>query len=259
VLDETKAIWWYELDGRQAGPVTAAALARLVDEGRVRPAQLVWKDGMAGWQPIAGVADFAAAFAAVPRATIPAPPPMPPAFSGAGAPGEARRGAFVEPAAPPAGAAWEEISVATVILLSIVTLGIYGLVRYYETGRGYERLAGGASQFGRNFWLGVGLGIAGSVLNVFHGLGLPFAIAALVFQYLALAEALRLRDEGIRRAGLQVAVTPEGTHRTLFVVGALLYIVLVGFVILLVQAVKWFTDWNAVAAALRARGAGGAA
>jgi hypothetical protein len=256
VLDDALALWWYEQDGKQAGPVTAAALARLVEEGRLLPAHLVWKDGMAGWAPVASVADFAAAVAAAPRATIPAPPPVPPPLGTQRPPGPtpgAAPGGFPRAGtAPPA--QWEEISVAAVVLLSIVTFGIYGLVRFYETGRGYEVLAGVPSRFARNFWLGVGLGIAGAGLNVFHGLGLPFGIAALVFQYLALTEALRLRDEGLRRAGLTVTVTPEGTHKALFVMGALLAAILVGLVLLLVLAAKWFGDWNAIAAAARGGG-----
>ncbi len=250
MLDDAQAVWWFEQDGKQAGPVTAAALGRLVEEGRVLPAHLVWKDGMAGWTPLSSVSELAAALGASPRTTVPAPPPVPPrppptTFGPA-------PGSFA-PAGTAAAPQWSEIPVAAVLLLSIVTFGIYGLVRFYETGRGYEALAGGPSRFARNFWLGVGLGVAGATLNVVHGLGLPFAIAAVVFQYLALAEALRLRDEGLRRAGLAVTVTPEGTHKALFVVGALLYVVLVGFVVLLVQAAKWFGDWNAIAAAARGR------
>ncbi len=48
-------------------------------------------------------------------------------------------------------------------------------------------------------------------------------------------------------------MTPEGTHKALFIVGAVLYVVVVGLVVLCVQAAKWFSDWNAIGAALRPR------
>ena len=138
------------------------------------------------------------------------------------------------------------------ILLSIVTFGVYGLVKFYQTGKAYEALAGRTSSFSRNFWLFIGLGVGGFFVNAASAfLGLPLAVASLVFQVLTLNEALALRAEGLRRAGIQPAVTSDGTHKTLLIVGILLSFVVVGIVVLLVQAAKWFSDWNAIGAALR--------
>jgi hypothetical protein len=254
MLDDTSAVWWYGKDGQQAGPVTAAALGRLVAEGRVLPGHLVWRDGMPGWQPLSSVAELAEALASAPRATFPAPPPVPrpppvppgpPRFPGASPTGYGQRAA-------PGPGTLEEIPVAGVILLTIVTFGIYGVVKFYQTGRGYEALAGRGSQFGRNFWLWIGLGIASVFVNgAVHGLGVPFGLASIVFQVLTLTEALNLRAEAIRRAGIQPVVTSDGTHKALLIVGIILSFALVGLVVLLVQAAKWFGDWNAIVAALR--------
>ena len=83
MLDDTTTCWWYEQDGRQAGPVTAAAIARLVVEGRLGPGHRVWRDGMATWEPLSSVAELAPALAA--GRPPPSPPPLsapPPAWGG---------------------------------------------------------------------------------------------------------------------------------------------------------------------------------
>ena len=252
MLDDTSRSWWYEQDGQQAGPATAAAIARLVAEGKLGPAHRVWRDGMAGWEPLGSVPELAPALEAA------RPPPGPPPLS-APPPGPGRPpvppSPFGQPGpwAPPAGVvaapALEPVSVSAVVLLSIVTFGIYGLVKFHQTGKAYEALAGRASHFSRDFWLFVGLGVASFVLHQAAFLGIPLAIASLVFQVLTLNEALALRAEGVRRAGTRPELTPDGTHRALFISGILLSWLLVGLVLLLVQAAKWFSDWNAFVAA----------
>jgi hypothetical protein len=254
VLDDAQAIWWYEQEGRQAGPVTAAALARLVAEGRLLPAHLVWKDGMAGWAPVSSVAELAPALEAAPRTAIPAPPPMPPPMSTAPAP---RPAAF--PGVPGAAAALEEMSVPGVILLSFVTFCIYGWVKFFETGRGYEALAARTSRFAYNFWLSIGLALVGALFAAHFVFGFAFTVASGVFTYLTLSEALTVRAEALRRAGIAPALTSEGTHKALLLAGMVLSFAVVGVVLLVVQAVRWFQDWNTIVRAVRARGPGAAA
>jgi hypothetical protein len=241
VFDDQSQTWWYEDAGRQAGPVTAAALHRMLVEGRISRAHRVWRNGMAGWEPLGQVAELAPMIG-----DAGAPPPLGPP------PGPGPR-----PAAPLAttpAAALEEIPVGTTILLAIVTFGIYGLVKFHQTGRAYEQLAGRVSRFGLWFWLFVGLGIAGVVLNASTGaLGIPLGIASAVFQVLTLNEALAVRDEGVRRHGVGAPLTSPATHRTLLVLAIVLSPILVGLVLGAIQAVKWFSDWNAVVAAVRGR------
>jgi hypothetical protein len=183
----------------------------------------------------------------VPQALPPpfAPPSAAPAYPGGAA----------APAATVAPRSFEEIPVALTIFLTVITLGIYGLVKFFQTARGYEQLAGLTTRFATWFWLFIGLGIAGIVLNGATGvLGIPLGIASAVFQVLALGEALAARDEGMRRWGTSAPVTSASTHRVLLILAIVLSFVLVGLVLALVQAVKWFQDWNAIAAAVRARG-----
>jgi uncharacterized RDD family membrane protein YckC len=48
--------WFYADSGRQSGPIDDAGLARLVAAGTIRPETLVWRAGMANWQPYQTVA-----------------------------------------------------------------------------------------------------------------------------------------------------------------------------------------------------------
>jgi hypothetical protein len=244
VNGDADPIWWYESGGRQAGPETAAALRQLLVSGRVTAATRVWRSGMAGWEPIGQVAELAPMLQAVAAAIPPlqAPPPLAPLAAGAPA---------VQ--APGAGVL-EEIPVGVLILLTVVTFGIYGLVKFYQTGKAYERLAGRESRFTLYFWLFVGLAVLGFVLNAATGfLGIPLAVAALVFQVLTLDQALDVREEGMRRFGITVLVTSGSTHKIYLVLGMVLSIILVGLVFTLIQAIKWFQDWNAIGQAARGR------
>jgi hypothetical protein len=150
-------------------------------------------------------------------------------------------GAVVEP---------EELNVTTTILLAIVTFGIFGAIRFFQTAKAYERLAGRETRFTLYFWIWVACVVAAWPL----GMHLVLVPAALVFQFLTLGEALRARREGMARWQLAPAVASENTHWLYLALGALLSPIVIGLVFLALQAVKWFDDWNAIRAAAIARG-----
>ena len=56
--------WYYALNGQRLGPIGENEFARLVTDGVIRPETLVWRQGMANWQPY--------------REIAPAAPPVPP-------------------------------------------------------------------------------------------------------------------------------------------------------------------------------------
>ena len=59
--------WDYAVAGDRQGPVAAADLKKMADAGKLKPEDLVWKDGMADWAParsIKGLFGAAAAAAA---------------------------------------------------------------------------------------------------------------------------------------------------------------------------------------------------
>jgi TM2 domain-containing membrane protein YozV len=41
--------WYYSVDGGREGPVSAADLKKLAEAGKIKPGDLVWKDGMSDW------------------------------------------------------------------------------------------------------------------------------------------------------------------------------------------------------------------
>jgi hypothetical protein len=67
----TAVQWYYARDGAQQGPVSEEELQRLAQSGALRPHDLVWRDGMAQWQPAQQATPFFPAAAAV-------APPLPP-------------------------------------------------------------------------------------------------------------------------------------------------------------------------------------
>jgi uncharacterized RDD family membrane protein YckC len=47
--------WYYAEAGKQAGPVEDAQLEQFLQSGRIQPDTLVWREGMANWQPYSQV------------------------------------------------------------------------------------------------------------------------------------------------------------------------------------------------------------
>ena len=51
--------WYYARGGERYGPVPAAEIKKLIEDGKVRPDDFVWAKGMATWQRAAEVPQFA--------------------------------------------------------------------------------------------------------------------------------------------------------------------------------------------------------
>ena len=275
------AQWWYEKNGQPAGPVPLSTLQQLAAAGDLKPSTLIWTAGMAAWARAETVAALSFVsppplLPAEPQQPLDATPPRepepaggrplettpvaPPSASGpqpANGSGSARpsSGAPMNwlPQPRPATAAGavaepEELNVAITILLAAVTLGIFGAIRFFQTARAYERLSGRETRFQLYFWIW-----AACLLLTFpsHFLLSP---VALVFQFLTLGEALRARREAMARWQLTPEVASENTHWLYMGLGTLLAALLVGLVFLVLQAMKWFDDWNAIRRAAIARG-----
>ena len=54
-----ESLWFYIKDGLKQGPVTSVALRQLVLDGKLLTTNKVWKNGMAGWLPMATLPEFA--------------------------------------------------------------------------------------------------------------------------------------------------------------------------------------------------------
>jgi hypothetical protein len=186
---------------------------------------------MAGWEPIRSVPALAGAVPAAPAATT--PPPL------------TAKSAAIEP-----------VSMGAIVGLGIVTLGIYPVVKFYLAVQGYQALAGRPSRFTLWFWLSIGLGVGAPLIHLGLGpLGPPAGLASLVFAVLTLFEALTLRAEVVRRAGVTPSLTSDSTHKILFLVGVIASFLVVGIILLGIQGVLFFQDHNNLAAAVAGRDA----
>lgn len=83
--------WHYTAQGQSCGPCSIAQLRALAAEGKLHPADLVWRNGMPAWVPAASVPELG--LTAVPaKAAAPAPPEAPaPRPAGPPPPGLLRR------------------------------------------------------------------------------------------------------------------------------------------------------------------------
>ena len=59
--------WHAVIDGAQAGPMTATALAYQFQRQKVTPASLLWRSGMAAWTPLENLPEVLAALRAAPQ------------------------------------------------------------------------------------------------------------------------------------------------------------------------------------------------
>jgi len=135
--------------GQTYGPYPAGDVQRMLNEGRLLPTDLCWTEGMANWEPLGKVMGGAVAPAPAPAAPRPAPvqpaQPRPPAQLN---PGQAAPQAAMRPGQPVqaawgAGGQWPappDMHWAAVLLLSMVTCGIFGLVWFYKQAAFVKRL-----------------------------------------------------------------------------------------------------------------------
>ncbi len=76
--------WYYARDGQRHGPVPEEELRQLAAAGKVRPADLIWKEGMTEWVPARSVQRLFAEASSPGAAAVPPPLPGP-------APGQASK------------------------------------------------------------------------------------------------------------------------------------------------------------------------
>lgn len=75
-------MWYYAKNGQSAGPVGDEDMAALIRDGAVTDSTLVWKEGMANWQP-ARAAGLSPAIPPPPPGAPPLPPVPEPSPAGA--------------------------------------------------------------------------------------------------------------------------------------------------------------------------------
>jgi hypothetical protein len=250
--------------------VSGPALEEAIRSGRIAPGMRVWRAGMAGWLPWDAVPELAGL-------RQPPPPPVPAGLPPAQGPSPwSQPGAAPPPASPAGPSPWgqpapgpaagapvgwghgpaiEPVNVVLTVLLSVVTFGIYGLVKFYQCGQTYGRLSPGRpAGFERLFWIYLGLSVASVVGNlIFTPLGILLGIGSFVAGLFTLNEVLAARQAAVVATGARVDLTGDGTHKALWIGGSILAVVFVGLLALMAQAVLFFQDHDKLAAALGRR------
>jgi TM2 domain-containing membrane protein YozV len=134
----SEVLWYYEEGGRQAGPISHAAMAEAIQGRRLPPGSRVWRAGLAGWQPWEALPELAA-LAPPPPAGAPPPlsAPPPPLATSAQAPGQGPGWG-----APPPGPGGGPPKQRLVYILLALFLGFLGVHNFYAgyTGRAVAQL-----------------------------------------------------------------------------------------------------------------------
>ncbi len=139
--------------GQTYGPYAADDVKRMLAEGRLLPSDLCWTEGMAGWEPLGKVMGVAAPPAVPPAVAPPQPVQRPaaavqrPMQAQAASPHGAQPAAAWPqqpmPEARAAAGAWPappDLHWAAVLVLSLITCGIFGLVWFYKQAAFVKRL-----------------------------------------------------------------------------------------------------------------------
>lgn len=135
----------------------------------------------------------------------------------------------------------------TVLVLGILTFGIYPLVKFWGVIQEYRRaLPGVQTNVGNLFAAYLGCAIVG-VLTSGILVGFLLIIGGYVVGWMLLGEVMKLRDEVRQRYGLRTAVRPADTHKGLWIAGQLLSWIVIGIVPLIIQAWWFFAEHTALA------------
>ncbi len=118
--------WHYTINGQPAAaPVTSAQLKQLAASGQLKPTDLVWQDGMLEWAPAGSVRGLFATNKSLGDSVV-APPAVTTKIV-------EKRKTIVPP--PPRD--WNNMHPLLVLALTIVSVGIFGLVYAYKICQAY--------------------------------------------------------------------------------------------------------------------------
>jgi hypothetical protein len=122
--------WHYTINGQPAAaPVSAAQLKQLAASGQLKPTDLVWQDGMLEWAPAGSVRGLFPTNKSLGDSVI-----VPPASATEVV--EKRKTAVLHPPRD-----WGDMHPLSVLLLTLVSAGIFGLIYSYKVCQGYSAKA----------------------------------------------------------------------------------------------------------------------
>jgi hypothetical protein len=124
--------WHYTLNGQQAGaPIPAVQLKQLAVSGQLKPTDLVWQDGMTDWVPASSIKGLFSSAKSIGDSSV-VPPP-----------GGEKATPAKKPDKPVVPRDWTNMHPAVVLALTVVTLGIFGLIYAFKICLAYSAKAAG--------------------------------------------------------------------------------------------------------------------
>ncbi len=127
--------WHYTLNGQQAAtPISAAQLKQLAVAGQLKPADLVWQDGMTNWVPASSIKGLFATGKPIGDSAI-----VPPATA-------TKTPTTTKPSKPAVPRDWMNMNPALVLTLTLLTGGIFGLVYSHKVCHAYSARAAGRQE-----------------------------------------------------------------------------------------------------------------
>jgi hypothetical protein len=122
--------WHYTLNGQPAAvPVSAVQLKQLAASGQLKPTDLVWQDGMLEWAPAGSVKGLFSGNKSIGDSAV-----VPPASSGKA--GDGRK-----TTQPNLQRAWSDLHPLLVLILTVASAGLFGLIYSYKVCQEYTAKA----------------------------------------------------------------------------------------------------------------------
>jgi hypothetical protein len=114
--------WYYTQNGQPAkAPVSATQLKQMAASGQLQPTDLVWQDGMPNWVPASSI-----------KGLFPAPAPVPAITDRAATKPIKPRSGPIEAAPASSSSGLMEMHPLLVLLLTICTAGVFGLIYTFK-------------------------------------------------------------------------------------------------------------------------------
>ena len=141
----------------------------------------------------------------------------------------------------------KRIDVTMTMWLSVPTFGIYGLIQFYRIMRIYHShlVRDERNQDTNNevlFWIYIGACVLGIAF-------LPFTVGAIILGAILLNNVLSDRNKVMAQQEYPAIESKwsEGGHISCWVIGNILAILLIGIVLLILQAIQFFKEYNSFA------------